>query len=164
MTRKIHTTQFEQALLCVLFAADPKACTIQEILKELTGDLDQQKVLWSLLALQNIKFVERDGNSWKLSDLGKQHWTALVTSAMDKLTNLQRMAETFKLGTHVRIGPSKPDGAPHPHAGKTGVIEEIMGIHTGLFTPRAHVRVDPGIEPQGIIVVSLQCLELAKPN
>jgi hypothetical protein len=67
---------------------------------------------------------------------------------------------SFRAGDHVRVGPTKPDGTPHPQAGKTGKILEVMGI----FPPaKAQIVVDPGIEPQGIIVVTLTSLERIEP-
>ena len=68
--------------------------------------------------------------------------------------------DRFYAGNRVRVGPAKPDGTPHPHAGKTGVILEIMGLFLELQRPRAQVRIDPGFPDAGnIMVVSLSCLE-----
>jgi hypothetical protein len=58
-------------------------------------------------------------------------------------------------GHHVKVGPTKPNGDPHPHAGKTGTITKLEDWATAL------VRVDPGIEPQGVIYVSMACLNIA---
>ena len=59
-----------------------------------------------------------------------------------------------KKGDHIRVTATKPDGEPHPHAGKTGVITEAW-----ITVNRLTVRVDPGIEPQGFIVISRECAE-----
>jgi hypothetical protein len=58
-------------------------------------------------------------------------------------------------GAHVQVGPTKLDGEPHPHAGKTGVIRKLRGCAAAV------VRLDPGIKPQGFICVSLVYLRLA---
>jgi hypothetical protein len=55
----------------------------------------------------------------------------------------------FKKGDHVRIRPTKPNGEPHPHAGKTGTVTEAW-----IIADRLTVKVDAGIEPQGYIIVS----------
>jgi hypothetical protein len=69
---------------------------------------------------------------------------------------------SFKKGTRVRIGPLKPNGEAHPHAGKTGVVIELMGVFLSGpdWPPRAQVKLD-GDQPQGghIAIVSLVCLE-----
>ncbi|MGO8810825.1 MAG: DUF5317 family protein [Candidatus Sulfotelmatobacter sp.] len=67
-------------------------------------------------------------------------------SAMMSITHLQP-------GYHVTVGPFAPNGTPHPHAGKTGVITRIKNS-------AAFIAVDRGIEPQGFIFVSLTCLKL----
>jgi hypothetical protein len=69
----------------------------------------------------------------------------------------------IETGTHVRVGPIRPDGKPHPHAGKTGRITRLINwlsepYYLGL--PSAMVKLDPGIEPRGFIWVSLRCLEV----
>ncbi len=62
-------------------------------------------------------------------------------------------------GAHVKVKALRPDGTPHPHAGKTGTITRFENTHTA-GPPSAMVRVDSGIEPQGYICVSLPSLEL----
>lgn len=63
----------------------------------------------------------------------------------------------MRKGDHVRVLPTKPNGEPHPHAGKTGVVFEVMA----LFPPaKAQVKIDEGHEQAGnIMVVSLSSLE-----
>jgi len=66
-------------------------------------------------------------------------------------------------GVHVKVGPTRPDGKPHPHAGKTGRITKFIDAYTEpywLGLPSAMIKLDPGIEPQGFIWVSVQCLEV----
>jgi len=65
-------------------------------------------------------------------------------------------------GVHVKVGRTRPDGTPHPHAGKTGRITRLTNAFTNpywLGLPSAIVKLDPGFEPPGFIWVSLQCLE-----
>ena len=63
----------------------------------------------------------------------------------------------------VRVIATKPDGkTPHPHAGKTGVVTQLMGVYlTGPnWSPRAQVRIDAGFPDEGnIMIVSIACLE-----
>ena len=66
-------------------------------------------------------------------------------------------------GMHVKVRPTRPDGKPHPHAGKTGRITRFRNCFTDQYwpgPPSAMVRLDSGIEPQGFICVSLGCLEV----
>jgi hypothetical protein len=80
-------------------------------------------------------------------------------------------------GDHVRVttklvelhGKVEPDDGdtlrPHPHAGKTGIITELLGVRlTGPgWKPRAMVRIDVGQEDAGnFMVVSLKYLEPVK--
>lgn len=69
----------------------------------------------------------------------------------------------IKVNDHVKVGRFKPDGrTPHPHAGKTGVVVDLMGVYlTGPnWAPRAQVKIDPGQPEAGnIMIVSLKCLE-----
>ena len=69
----------------------------------------------------------------------------------------------MKVGDHVRVTTklSRPFGK-HPHAGKTGIIIELIGVHlTGPFWPRAMVKIDVGHPDAGnTMVVSLKYLEL----
>ena len=62
-------------------------------------------------------------------------------------------ATRLRPGDHVTVGPLAPNGSPHPHAGKTGIITRIKNS-------AAFVAVDPRIKPQGFIFVSLTCLRL----
>ena len=65
-------------------------------------------------------------------------------------------------GMHVKVGPNRPDGKPHPHAGKTGRITKFIDAYTDpywLGPPSAMIKLDSGIEPQGFIWVSLESLE-----
>jgi hypothetical protein len=63
-------------------------------------------------------------------------------------------------GVHVKVGLTRPDGSPHPHAGKTGRITKFADAYADwLGLPSAMIKLDSGIEPRGFIWVSLQCLE-----
>ena len=62
---------------------------------------------------------------------------------------------TIRRGDHVRILARKPNGDPHPHAGKTGIVSEAW-----ITVDRLTVRVDEGIEPQGFIIVSRGSVEV----
>ena len=75
-------------------------------------------------------------------------------------------------GMHVKVGPTRPDGKPHPHAGKTGRITKFIDEFTDFdlllngdpywcCPPSAMIKLDAGIKPQGFIWVSLECLEVA---
>lgn len=64
----------------------------------------------------------------------------------------------MKKGDRVRITATKPDGSPHPHAGKTGHVFEVF-----TFVPRVTVFLDEGQELGGTYaVVSRECLELIR--
>jgi hypothetical protein len=69
------------------------------------------------------------------------------------------LLRAIRVGDHVLILPNKPNGEAHPQAGKTGIVTEILGIVTGLFNPRAMVKLDTHCEHGGnITVVSLGSL------
>jgi hypothetical protein len=73
----------------------------------------------------------------------------------------------FLEGAHVKVGPTHPDGTPHPHAGKTGRITKLMNWYSDpywLGLPSALIKLDLGIEPQGFIWVSLASLEALPEN
>jgi hypothetical protein len=68
---------------------------------------------------------------------------------------------------HVRVGPTRQDGRPHPHAGKTGRITRFIDTYSDpywLGLPSAMIHIDSGIKPQGFIWVSLECLEALSEN
>ena len=68
-------------------------------------------------------------------------------------------------GAHVRVGPTRPDGKPHPHAGKTGRITRFSYMYPEWHVPPcAAVKLDSGIWPRSFIWVSLQCLEVLPEN
>src|SRR5215469_6582859 len=63
-------------------------------------------------------------------------------------------------GMHVKVGPTRPDGKPHPHAGKTGTITRFISIYSDpywLGPPSAMVELDL---VGGFIWVSLASLEV----
>jgi hypothetical protein len=55
------------------------------------------------------------------------------------------------LGENVKVGPAKPDGTPHPNAGKTGRVRKLLPLDAQL---RAVVEVE-----NDFILVSLESLE-----
>ena len=68
--------------------------------------------------------------------------------------------KAIRVNDHVLVLPTTANGQPHPHAGKTGIVTELMGIHTQLFNPVAHVRIDPHCDFGGnIMIVGLASLE-----
>ena len=73
----------------------------------------------------------------------------------------------LSIGTHVKVGPTRPDGEPHPHAGKTGRITNFINNYSDPYwrgLPSAMVKLDSGIEPPGFIWVSMECLEARPEN
>jgi hypothetical protein len=69
----------------------------------------------------------------------------------------------LRAGVHVKVGPTRPDGKPHPQAGKTGRITRFTNSYTDpywLGLPSAMIKLDSGIWPRRFIWVSLQCLEV----
>jgi len=64
-------------------------------------------------------------------------------------------------GRHVKVGPTRPDGKPHPHAGKTGWIMRYINIYSDpywLGPPSAMIELDKPM--LGFIWVSLESLEV----
>lgn len=61
-------------------------------------------------------------------------------------------------GVHVRVHDAWPSGRPHPHAGKTGRIARFINTYP---EPSVMIKLDPGIEPQGFIWVTVGSLEVA---
>jgi hypothetical protein len=60
----------------------------------------------------------------------------------------------MKKGDRVRITATKSDGAPHPHAGKTGVLAEVF-----ITVPRVTVLLDEGqVQGGTYAVVSRECV------
>jgi hypothetical protein len=81
-----------------------------------------------------------------------------------KINELPRRPPLIE-GAHVRVGPTRPDGKPHPHAGKTGRITKFSYAYPDWHVPPcAAVKLDSGIWPRGFIWVSLQCLEVLPEN
>lgn len=60
----------------------------------------------------------------------------------------------IRKGSRIRVKLFKPNGEPHPHAGKTGTVTEAW-----IFDDRLTVLVDLGFEPQGFIIISRPCAE-----
>jgi hypothetical protein len=55
------------------------------------------------------------------------------------------------LGEEVKVGPTKPDGTPHPNAGKTGRVRKLLPLD---FQMRAVIEVE-----NDFILVSVESLE-----
>ncbi|MFZ0773155.1 MAG: hypothetical protein WCA49_04630 [Candidatus Sulfotelmatobacter sp.] len=55
------------------------------------------------------------------------------------------------IGKNVRVGPTKPDGTPHPSAGKTGRVWDVLPLGAQM---RAVVEVE-----NDFILVSVESLE-----
>lgn len=61
-------------------------------------------------------------------------------------------------GKRVRVGSTKPDGTPHPQAGKTGVVQEVH-LTVGPY-PTVHILIDAEFLQVGTIaIVSIESLE-----
>ena len=64
------------------------------------------------------------------------------------------------VGAHVKVGPTRPDGKLHPHAGKTGKITKFSYAYPDWDVPPcAAIKLDSWIGRRRFIWVSLQCLE-----
>jgi len=77
-------------------------------------------------------------------------------------TQVRDEPREVRKGMHVKVGPTRPDGRPHPHAGKTGRITRFINSYTDpywLGLPSAMIKLDSGIWPRRFIWVSQQCLE-----
>lgn len=70
-------------------------------------------------------------------------------------------------GMHIKVGPTRPDGKPHPHAGKTGRIARLINIYSDpywLGPPTAMIALDSRVNPQRFIWVSFTSLEVPPEN
>jgi hypothetical protein len=56
------------------------------------------------------------------------------------------------MGQYVRVGPTKPDGTPHPSAGKTGMVRKLLPLGAQLL---AVVEVE-----NDFILVNVKSLEV----
>ena len=68
----------------------------------------------------------------------------------------------LQIGDHVKVAPMKPDGTPHPSAGQTGRIRDLLRPDAKPLQPHSSSgQVHAVIEvDNGFIVVSVQCLEV----
>jgi hypothetical protein len=69
----------------------------------------------------------------------------------------------LRVGTHVKVIETEIPllKTTHPHAGKRGVITEVLGVLVKIGSPRAMVRLDLDQKPAGhFICVSLAFLEV----
>lgn len=74
-------------------------------------------------------------------------------------------------GTHVKVGPTRPDGTPHPHAGEAGRITKFSSAFSEPYRldskgqePSAMIKLDSGSWPRQFIWVSVKCLEILPEN
>ena len=83
-----------------------------------------------------------------------------VSKRGEKTSDPASAVSTFSMGTsesarwlgeNVKIGPTKPDGTPHPNAGKTGKVRKLLPLDAPM---RAVVEVE-----SDFILVSLESLE-----
>jgi hypothetical protein len=72
----------------------------------------------------------------------------------------------LSVGNLVMVSEFRPDGQPHPHAGKTGVIVRLLDPNDeerenlSSNEPKfGMVKLDDGRPPNNLICVSLECLE-----
>jgi hypothetical protein len=66
-------------------------------------------------------------------------------------------------GVRVKVGPNRPDGKPHPHAGKVGRITKLMDTYSEpywLGLPAAMIELDARGWTHRFICVSVECLEM----
>jgi len=78
--RKIRTTKFDQSLLCILFAAEPRSLSLDE----LEHSRPRADILWSLKQMLEWGLVERgtDPQRWQLTTYGRKYWKGLVDEAL----------------------------------------------------------------------------------
>jgi len=88
----------------------------------------------------------------------------LRACTIEEMATLAKSSHTLiREGMHVKVGPTRQDGKPHPHAGKTGRITRFINIYSDpywLGPPSAMIRLDSEINPRGFIWVSLANLEV----
>ena len=84
-----------------------------------------------------------------------------VVTALSKSSS-ESVRVNLQIGDHVRVGPMKPDGTPHPSAGQTGRIRDLLRPDAKPLRPQSSSgQVHAVIEvDNGFIVVSVQCLEV----
>jgi hypothetical protein len=92
---------------------------------------------------------------------------ATVLTIDETVTCLKCGQTLLREGMRVKIGPTRPDGTPHPHARKSGWIAKFMNRYSEpyyLGLPSAMIKLDSRSEHQGYIWVSLVCLEVLPDN
>ncbi|HSZ61444.1 MAG TPA: hypothetical protein VK828_06585 [Terriglobales bacterium] len=52
----------------------------------------------------------------------------LLSDEASRVSTLISFDPARWMGQYVRIGPTKPDGTPHPSAGKTGKVEKLLSL------------------------------------
>ncbi|MFZ1918426.1 MAG: hypothetical protein WAU58_12690 [Terriglobales bacterium] len=85
-----------------------------------------------------------------------------VSKQGEKTSDKASAVSTFSMGTsesagwmgeNVRVSPTKPDGTPHPSAGKTGRVRKLLPLG-------AQMRAVVEVESDDFIIVSVESLEV----
>jgi len=75
------------------------------------------------------------------------------------ITSLSELPQSK--GMHVKVGPTRPDGKLHPHAGKTGRITRFINIYSDPYwLGRRSAMVELDFPMERFIWVSLESLEV----
>lgn len=82
--------------------------------------------------------------------------------ALGILHDIPEARRPLLVGVRVRVRGYRPDGKPHPHAGKTGRITKSANPFSQFddLAPSAMVKLDSGIGSHRFIWVSNECLEV----
>jgi FixJ family two-component response regulator len=113
----------------------------------------------------HLSFVERERLAGEILDeiFGPSPREPIVKEPRRQPVIKELPRECICEGMQVKVRPTRPDGKPHPHAGKTGRITKFRNCFTDQYwpgPPSAMVKLHSGIEPPGFICVSLECLEV----
>lgn len=82
-SNQIRTTQLEQSILCVLYAAEPRSLRLTQVADEIM-DKHAANIAWALRTLEASKLIERgvaDPSTWQLTESGRKYWKDLVQNA-----------------------------------------------------------------------------------
>ena len=112
-----------------------------------------------------------------LANCGKVLWGTRREKPLQRTSNLPSPPVQAKSditserllgeGARVKVGLTRLDGKPHPHAGKTGKIARLMDEYSEPYwsgVPTAVIKLDSEVEPQEFVWVSLGCLEALPPE
>ncbi len=148
---------------------------VKERMKEL-GDAINKTWSASVHIPEVVSHIKEDGYDIRLvleatigvKKKGEKRWEDLVVpvTARSELYSTSWPAFwTVKLrrwrwiGKTVRVGPTRPDGTPHPSAGKTGRVLDVLPLGTHGAQTRAMVEVE-----NDFILVSLETLEVLQQS